>query len=137
MHHKFLLNINNNITNIKIEQYNMHGSIVFQPLQYQNAPQIFKYIPQHNITNIKHCYIVYSSKLNFYFCIGRNRITCRSTKRHVHCMLWRGATHFLIMQTFILRYFDKQPDITEFGASWNQNLQQATNRRTYRGVYKL
>jgi hypothetical protein len=42
-----------------------------------------------------------------------------------------GATHFVIMiklSSYLEKYFDKQPDITEFGASWNQNLQQATNR---------
>ena len=37
------------------------------------------------------CYIV-SVKVQF-FClpIGQNRITSRSKKRHVHCMLWRGG----------------------------------------------
>jgi hypothetical protein len=40
------------------------------------------------------CYIV-SVKVQF-FClpIGQNRITCRSTKRHVHCVLCRGGNRF-------------------------------------------
>jgi hypothetical protein len=42
-------------------------------------------------TNIWLCFLV-SVKVQF-FClpIGQNRITCRCTKRHVHCVLCRGG----------------------------------------------
>ena len=38
---------------------------------------------------MKSSYYVVSAKVQFpCLTIGQNRITCWSTKRHVHCMLW-------------------------------------------------
>jgi hypothetical protein len=51
---------------------------------------IYAWFPVYTSFN-PYCYIV-SVKVQF-FClpIGQNRITCRSTKRRVHCVLCRGG----------------------------------------------